>query len=104
MGSIPICGNVFLQPIADSLHPQAMEAGQQNMNEKDNGLFSGDGKDSSSRCETTEGSDGPGWNTPGRRETPQHENADQGPGEPSRLLTVGHLMWLHALAYAPPWH
>jgi len=50
MGSIPICGNVFLQPIADSLHPQAMEAGQQNMNEKDSGLFSGDGKDSSSRC------------------------------------------------------
>jgi len=50
--------------------------------------FSGGRKDSPSRHETSEGPDGPGWNTLGHRETSQHENADQRPSEPSRPLEM----------------
>src|SRR5260221_7424483 len=72
LGSIPIRGNDFL------LHP--VEARRLNINEKEGiKAFSGERKDSSSRHETTEGSDGPGWITLGHRETPQQENADQTP-------------------------
>ena len=83
LGSIPIRGNDFL------LHP--VEARRLNINEKEGiKAFSGERKDSSSRHETTEGPDGPGWNTLGHRETPQQENADQleRPSEPSCPLEM----------------
>ncbi len=81
-----------------------MEARRQNINEKDNGLFSGDGKDSSSRCETTEESVGPGWNTPGRRETKSQQEKNAEPINarlrPERTESPSHVLlamrWLRA--------
>ena len=78
MGSNPICGNDFL------LHP--VDTRQININEKV--AFSGGRKHSSSRHETTEGSDGPGWIALGHSETPQQVNADQRPSKPSRPLEM----------------